>query len=91
LLIGWLFGLLAQRSRFYLPDAKVVLSWGVGGQRTAVWLRAFGMAVLDAQLLSATGLLDAHAARWKSGPASESGAMIGGWLFGVGMALLRGR
>jgi uncharacterized membrane protein YedE/YeeE len=90
LLIGLLFGLFAQRSRFCMRAAVVESSMGTLGEKTAVWLLAFGMAVLGVQSLVLMGLLDAQASRWMSGPASVSGALIGGLVFGVGMVLTRG-
>ena len=90
LLIGLLFGLFAQRSRFCMRAAVVESSTGSLGEKTAVWLLAFGMAVLAAQSLILMGLLDAQASRWMNGPASVSGALVGGLVFGVGMILTRG-
>lgn len=90
LLVGLLFGLFAQRSRFCMRAAAVESAEGRLGEKMAVWLLAFGMAVLGAQGLALAGLLDPNASRHISGPGSISGALLGGLIFGVGMVLTRG-
>jgi len=90
LLIGLLFGLFAQRSRFCMRAATVEAGEGRLADKTAVWLLAFGAAILGVQALALGGALNIQASRWMSGPASLSGALVGGLVFGVGMVLTRG-
>lgn len=90
LLIGLLFGLFAQRSRFCMRAAAIEASEGRLADKSAVWLLAFGMAILGVQALALTGALNIQASRWMSGSASLSGALVGGLVFGVGMVLTRG-
>jgi uncharacterized protein len=90
LVIGALFGFLAQRSRFCLRSAVVEFSRNLGGGKLTVWLFAFSSAVLATQLLAWMGALDARDARQIAARGSLSGAAIGGALFGIGMILARG-
>lgn len=88
--IGFLFGIAAQRSRFCLRSATIEFWHGSLGPKTAVWLLAFGAALLGVQLLFSTGILDSASVRQLSTTGSLSGAMIGGLMFGSGMVLARG-
>jgi len=89
-LVGVVFGVAAQHSRFCLRAATVELSEGVVGSRLAIWLIAFSAAVATVQGLIATGWLDVSEARQLANTGSLSGAIIGGLMFGVGMILARG-
>jgi len=88
--IGFLFGVAAQRSRFCLRSATIEFWGGSFGPKTAVWLLAFGAALLGVQLLFSANILDATSVRQLSTPGSLSGAVIGGLMFGSGMILARG-
>ena len=88
--IGLLFGVAAQRSRFCLRSATIEFWHGSFGPKTAVWLLAFGAALLGVQLLFSADILDAASVRQLSTPGSLSGAVIGGLMFGSGMILARG-
>lgn len=90
LLIGILFGIFAQRSRFCLRSAVVEFWNRDGSSKLSVWLFAFSAAVIATQLFVITGLLDIGNARQLSATGSLSGALIGGLLFGIGMILARG-
>nr|MBL8455668.1 YeeE/YedE family protein [Zoogloeaceae bacterium] len=90
LLIGALFGLLAQRSQFCLRAAVVEVSRGQLGPKLAIWLLAFSAAIIVTQLLHLGGYFDTVNVRQLSGQGSISGAFIGGALFGIGMILARG-
>lgn len=90
LLIGFMFGFFAQRSRFCLRSATIEFSRRMHGGKLTVWLFAFATALLATQLLIATGMLDVSSARQLASRGSLSGAAIGGALFGVGMILARG-
>lgn len=89
-LVGVLFGALAQRSRFCLRSATIEFGRGVLGGKVAVWVLTFSAAVAATQLAILSGVLDVSQARQLAAPGSLSGAMIGGALFGVGMILARG-
>jgi uncharacterized protein len=88
--IGLLFGAAAQRSRFCLRAATVEVARGGLGEKLAIWLIAFGTAVVLTQSLMAMGWLDVSGARQLAARGSYSGALLGGLMFGAGMVLARG-
>ena len=88
--IGFLFGVVAQRSRFCLRAAVVETIRNQWGEKLAIWLLAFSVAVLGIQALIFAGWFDASASRFIAAQGSISGAAIGGVFFGVGMVLARG-
>jgi len=90
LLIGLLFGVFAQRSRFCLRSAVVEFWNRQGTARLAVWLFAFASAVIATQAGIALGWLDVGQARQLAATGSLSGALLGGLIFGIGMILARG-
>lgn len=90
LLIGVLFGIFAQRSRFCLRSAVVEFWSRERNGRLAIWLFAFASAVVATQMAIMAGWLDVSQARQLSARGSLSGALVGGLLFGVGMILARG-
>lgn len=90
LLIGILFGIFAQRSRFCLRSATVEFWSRQGNSKLAIWLFAFSVAMLCTQGFAAAGWLDVSMARQLSAKGSVSGAAIGGLCFGFGMILARG-
>jgi len=90
LIIGFVFGFFAQRSRFCLRSATIEFSRGAPGGKLTVWLFAFATALLSTQALIALGQADVSAARQLAARGSLSGAAIGGALFGIGMILARG-
>ena len=89
-LLGLVFGLCAQRSRFCARAAVIECCQGVPGDRFSVWLLAFAAAVAGTQVLAFAGALKPEASRFIAGQGSLSGAVIGGLLFGAGMILTRG-
>jgi uncharacterized membrane protein YedE/YeeE len=90
MVVGSLFGFLAQRSRFCLRSAVIEFSRNHGGGKLTVWLFAFSTAILATQILAQLGWLDASVSRQIAARGSLSGAAIGGAMFGVGMILARG-
>jgi uncharacterized membrane protein YedE/YeeE len=90
-LIGVLFGIVTQRSRFCLRAAVIEFArqQRTGGRLT-VWLFAFSTAVGATQALVLLGAFDAGNARQIAARGSLSGAVLGGALFGMGMILARG-
>ena len=83
LLIGMVFGFMAQRSRFCLRSAVIEFSRNLGGGKLTVWLFAFATAVGATQALAAAGWFDASNARQIAARGSLSGAAVGGALFGT--------
>lgn len=90
LLIGMVFGFMAQRSRFCLRSAVIEFSRNHLGGKLTVWLFAFATAVGLTQALAWFGWFDASNARQIAARGSLSGAAVGGALFGIGMILARG-
>lgn len=90
LVVGVIYGVSAQRSRFCLRAATVEMARGALGPRLGVWLLGLATAVFWVQLGLATGELDLSESRWAAGVGSISGALIGGLMFGAGMVLARG-
>jgi uncharacterized protein len=89
-LVGLVFGLAAQRSRFCARAAVIECCEGRPGPRFSVWWLAFGAALLGTQLLVLWGALAPAKTRFIEGQGSLSGAVLGGLLFGAGMILTRG-
>lgn len=89
-LIGAVFGFMAQRSRFCLRSAVIEFARRQSGGKLTVWLFAFATAVGATQALAWVGWFDASNARQIAARGSLSGALIGGALFGIGMVLARG-
>lgn len=90
LLIGAVFGFMAQRSRFCLRSAVIEFSRNLTGGKLTVWLFAFATAVMVTQAMAWGGAFDASGARQLAARGSLSGAALGGALFGMGMILARG-
>ena len=90
LLVGALFGVASQRSRFCLRAATVEFARGQLGPRMAVWLLCFSTAVFWTQAFALAGLVPLEQSRVLAAPGSLSGAILGGLLFGAGMVLARG-
>ncbi|MFY9210484.1 MAG: YeeE/YedE family protein [Aestuariivita sp.] len=88
--VGVIFGMAAQHSRFCLRAATIEVSDGLLGPRLSIWLIAFCSAVLGVQGAIWVGLLDVSQARQLATAGSISGAVIGGLMFGAGMILARG-
>ena len=83
LIIGLLFGICAQRSRFCLRSAVVEFWNRQGTAKLAIWLFAFSSAIVATQLFITQGWLDVSQARQLSAAGSLSGALVGGLLFGI--------
>ncbi len=90
LLIGLSFGAFAQQSRFCLRAACVEFWRGQTGSKFAIWLLAFGSAMLATQLFIGAGWIELGDVRQLNNVGSMSGAIIGGLLFGAGMVLAGG-
>ena len=90
LLIGILFGIAAQRSRFCLRSAAIDFSRAEFGAKLAIWLLAFSTGVVLTQLLFGLEILNTSEIRQLTLRGSLSGAVLGGAMFGAGMILTRG-
>lgn len=90
LFVGMLFGFMAQKSRFCLRSAVIEFVTGHFGDKLAVWLLMFGVALAGIQFLIAREAIDIASTRALAAPGSLSGAIVGGLLFGGGMILARG-
>lgn len=88
--IGALFGALAQQSKFCLRAATIEFSQQTLGPKVAIWALTFSAAVACTQAAIWMGWLNAAGARQIADRGSLSGAIIGGSMFGVGMILARG-
>lgn len=87
LVLGAVFGLLAERTQFCFRRALV------GEDRRAaagVWMMALATAVLGTQAAVATGLIEFDAHRFMSSDLPVLAIVIGGVMFGAGMVLTRG-
>jgi uncharacterized membrane protein YedE/YeeE len=90
LLVGLIFGVFAQQSRFCLRAACVELWRGKGSQKFSIWLFTFGAALISTQFFVETGGIDTGEIRQLNTTGSMSGAIIGGLMFGTGMVLAGG-
>lgn len=90
LVIGILFGVAAQRSRFCLRSAAIEFSRFEFGGKLAIWLVAFSTGVILTQVLFGLEILSTNEIRQLTLRGSLSGAVIGGAMFGTGMILARG-
>ncbi|QLQ31329.1 MAG: YeeE/YedE family protein [Candidatus Thiothrix singaporensis] len=90
LAVGLSFGIFAQQSRFCLRAACVEFWRGQAGKKFAIWLLAFGAAMIGAQYFIEIGAIDTGKIRQLNNVGSMSGAIIGGLLFGSGMVLAGG-
>ncbi len=90
LLIGLVFGIFAQQSRFCLRAACVEFWRGRTDKKFVIWLLTFGAALLLTQCFIEAGLIDTGLIRQLNNVGSMSGAIIGGLMFGSGMVLSGG-
>lgn len=89
-LVGVVFGITAQHSRFCLRAATVELAEGQVGPKLHVWLIAFSAAVFCVQGAISFGIVELSEARPLAATGSISGAVVGGLMFGAGMIFSRG-
>ncbi len=88
-LIGAIFGVLAQLSRFCLRRGLVE----TGHERRSalgLWLTALLVAIAGTQALSIAGLVDFSGHRFLASGVAAPAIILGGLLFGAGMVLARG-
>jgi uncharacterized protein len=89
-IIGLIFGVSAQRSKFCARAAVIEGCEGTWGSRFSVWILSFAAAIVVVQMLVLTEFLKPEASRHLGSQGSVSGAVIGGLLFGMGMIMTRG-
>lgn len=89
-LIGAVFGIAAQRSAFCTRSAVLDLTRRRDMKALATWLAGFAVAIAGVQALLMAGLIDVFETRFFSTAQSLSGALVGGLVFGAGMAMTRG-
>lgn len=90
IVLGAVFGIAAQRSAFCTRTAVIHAVRDRDLRATAVWMAGFATALLLVQWMILSGHLSVMETRFFSTPQSLSGSVIGGLLFGIGMALARG-
>lgn len=88
--VGLLFGIFAQQSRFCLRAACIEFWRGHIGPKFAIWLLTFSAALIGTQFYIENGVIETGNIRQLNAVGSMSGAIIGGLLFGSGMILARG-
>lgn len=89
LVLGLIFGIAAQISRFCLRRAVA----GPTEERQsagAVWLTALAVAITSFTLATSTGFVDISEHRFMSSELPIAAIVLGGLAFGVGMVLTRG-
>ena len=90
LLVGLVFGVAAEQSKFCLRAAAVEVAQFQFGPRFAIWLLTFSTALLWTQAMHLSGVINLGESRWLASPGTLSGAIVGGLVFGAGMVLARG-
>lgn len=90
LALAFLFGFVAERSGFCTRSAALELVSKKAKSALPIWLLGFSAAIFAVQALIYFGQIDVTETRFFATPLSLSGALIGGGLFGIGMALARG-
>lgn len=91
LLPGLLFGVIGLATGFCTRSAVLdILDPSRGSRSLLSWLAAFAVAILGTQWLLSADRLAISDSRFLAQSASLTGPLIGGLLFGVGMALARG-
>lgn len=89
-ILAFIFGVVAERSGFCTRSAVIEIVNGAITRMLPLWLLAFSSAILVVQYSIHSNWIDVSETRFFATPLSLSGAIIGGSLFGIGMALARG-
>lgn len=88
--LGGLFGFALERSGFCTRSAAIEMFRNQKGRALPVWLVGFAVCVAVVQAMLWFGVINVGESRFFATPQTLSGALIGGALFGIGMALARG-
>lgn len=89
LLLGLIFGVAAQISRFCLRRA-VAGDVAERGSAGAVWVTGFAAALIGFAVAQGSGLVDVSGHRFLSSSLPIAAILVGGLAFGIGMVLTRG-
>ena len=89
LVLGLVFGIAAQVSRFCLRRAIVGME-GESGQAAAVWMTALATAIAGFQIAQFAGWVDLGGHRYLDSGLPYLAIVLGGLAFGAGMILTRG-
>lgn len=87
-LVGSLIGFVARRSHFCTMAALERHWYAADDKPLRAWALAAFTALLATQLLSAAGLVSIENSFYLTEPLPIAGAIVGGLMFGVGMALV---
>ncbi len=90
LLIGCLYGLIAERTSFCTMGALSDLTMFGDGRRLRSWMVAVATAALALQALAALGITDVSRSMYVAPRLDWAGHLVGGAMFGFGMALAGG-
>lgn len=90
ILLGLVFGVAAQRSRFCLRRALADPDVDARSSALAVWLSALGIAIAGTQLSVYLGWIDFSGHRFHDAAIPVISIVLGGLMFGMGMILTRG-
>ncbi|MCP1200821.1 YeeE/YedE family protein [Notoacmeibacter sp. MSK16QG-6] len=88
--LGAVFGIALERSGFCTRSAAIELFRNTKGRALPIWLIGFALCVALVQAMIWFGVINVGESRFFATPQSLSGAIVGGALFGIGMALARG-
>lgn len=88
LVLGIALGFVARRGRFCTLGAIEDAVYGKDTRRFRTWLLAVAVAIAGVHALEGAGYLDLSRAIYTTARIEWGGALIGGLLFGVGMALV---
>ena len=88
--LAFLFGAAAQRTGFCIMGAvSDVVNMG-DWERTRMWVLAIAVAIIGANLLSLSGMVDLRKSMYTGERFTVVSYVVGGFLFGVGMTLASG-
>ena len=90
LLLGLIFGTVAQRTGFCTLGALSDWMLFDDKRRLRSWLLAIAVAIAATQVLHAAGLVDLNASLYLAGSVPLGGHVLGGLMFGFGMVLAGG-
>lgn len=90
LLIGVLFGGVAQATAFCSSGAILDLVRSGDSNRLRAWGLAMAVAILSGQLLFGFQIVDVHKTVYLTAPLNLAGLVLGGLMFGIGMMLAQG-
>ena len=85
--VAFVFGAIANKTHFCTMGAiSDVLNMGAHG-RMGAWLTGMGITLVGTQVMQASGVIDISESRFMTTNLGWFGALLGGFIFGVGMTL----